>query len=252
MTESLVVDPARLKASGIKLRDQVLPAAPAPISAPGSDSVCAAINVTMPIIESPVVDGLPDVQAALTNTASKIVAAADRYAETDQLLGEHVGTVQFSAAREQQPTDAVTDQPASAPASRRLGAETADKKTDDTPDKKPDKKPSPVVPANPNQAAAMAQAAQPLTQGMQSIMSGVQQFSGGMGNTGASSAKLADDTKKGDTQSPDESPTDSAQLVDATTKDADGAASGKQGSGSAPVQPPTGGRPETAQSETAL
>jgi hypothetical protein len=251
MTESLVVDPARLKASGIKLRDQVLPAAPAAISAPGSDSVSAAINVTMPIIESPVVDGLPDVQAALTNTGSKIVAAADKYAETDQLLGEHVGTVQFSAAREQQPTGAATDQPASGLASRRLGAETGDKKTDDTPDKKPDKKPSPAVPNNPDQAAAMAQAAQPLTQGMQSIMSGMQQFSGGMGNTG-SSAKLADDTKKGDTTSPDESPTDAAQLVDATTKGADGAASGQQGSGSAPVQPPTGGRPETAPSETQL
>jgi hypothetical protein len=248
MTESLVVDPARLKASGIKLRDQVLPAAPAAISAPGSDSVSAAINVTMPIIESPVVDGLSDVQAALTNTGSKIVAAADRYAETDQLLGEHVGTVQFSAAREQPPTGAATDQPASGPASRRLGAETGDKKTDDTPDKKPDKTPSPAIPTNPDQAAAMAQAAQPLTQGMQSIMSGMQQFSGGMGNTG-SSAKLADDTQKGDTTSPDESPTDAAQLVDATTK---GAESGQQGSGSAPVQPPTGGRPVTTPSETQL
>ena len=51
MTDSLVVDPARLKAAGIALRDQVLPASPPPISATGSDSVSAAINETLPIIE---------------------------------------------------------------------------------------------------------------------------------------------------------------------------------------------------------
>ena len=104
MTDSLVVDPARLKAAGIALRDQVLPASPPPISATGSDSVSAAINETLPIIESPVVDGLPDVQTALTNTASKIVTAADMYAETDQLLGEHVGTVEFLARSPSRPS----------------------------------------------------------------------------------------------------------------------------------------------------
>jgi hypothetical protein len=252
MTDSLVVDPARLKAAGVTLRDQVLPTPPAPISAPGPDAVTAAINVTMPIIELPVIDGLPDVQAALTNTGSKIVTAADRYAETDQLLGEHVGTVQFSAAGEQQRTGALTDAPVNATASRLLGAEASDKKSDEAADKKPDKKPHPSVPVNVDQLSAMTQAAQPLTQGMQGIMSGVQQFSSGMGNTGASSAKLADDTKKDGTAIPAESPSDEAQLVDATTTEAAGAAAGQQGSGSASVQPPAGGRPETAPSETAL
>src|ERR1700755_686725 len=110
MTESLVVDPARLKANGIAVRDQILPAAPPPISATGTDSVSAAINVTMPIIESPVAAGLPDAQPALTNTGSKIVPAAEMYAQTDQLLGEHVAKVQLLATAE----PAGTEQPARA------------------------------------------------------------------------------------------------------------------------------------------
>jgi hypothetical protein len=253
MTDALVVDPARLKAAGVTLRDQVLPTPPAPISAPGSDAVSAAINVTMPIIESPVIDGLPDVQAALTNTGSKIVTAADRYAETDQLLGEHVGTVQFSAAGGQQLAGARTDQPVNAAADRLLGAEAAEKNPDEAADKRPDKKPHPPVPVNVDQLSATTQAAQPLTQGMQGIMSGVQQFSSGMGNTGASPAKLADDTKKGDAATiPAESSPGAAQLVDATTTEAAGAAAGQQGSGSVPVSPLTGRRPESAPAETAL
>src|ERR1700753_4026180 len=128
MTESLIVDPARLKAAGAILRDQVLPTAPPPISATGGDPVSAAINVTMPIIESPVIDGLPEVQAALTNTGTKIIAAADRYAETDQLLGENAGAVQCLAADKQQPAGDATEQPATAAAPRQLGAESTDNK----------------------------------------------------------------------------------------------------------------------------
>jgi hypothetical protein len=247
MTESLVVDPARLKAAGVTLRDQVLPVPPPPISATGSDSVSTAINETLPIIESPMVDGLPDAQTALTNTGTKIVTAADMYAETDQLLGEHVGTVQFLAARDQQPTGAATEQPVSATAGQLLGAESADKKSDETADKKAN--PTPAVPTNLNQLSAMTQATQPVTQGLQTVMSSVQQATGGMGNAGAPPAKLADATKNDDTEKPDESTTGDAQLVDATTEDSVGAAAGGQGSGSVPVQPPTDGRPETTQSE---
>lgn len=238
MTEPLVVDPARLKAAGIAVRDQVLPAPPASMSAPGADSVSAALNVTLPIIESPVVKGLPDVQAALANTGSKIVTAADRYAETDQLLGEHVSKVQFLATSE--PT--ITQPPASVSAPTPLSGETTDKKTDAKPDKKTDKTPRPA--SDLSQLSAMTQAAQPLTQGLQSVMSSMQQ-SGGMGNTAAAPAKLADDTKKDDTVKPGESPADETRLVDDTTTEAAGAAPGTPGSGSAPVRPPTGGQPET-------
>jgi hypothetical protein len=238
MTDSLVVDPARLRAAGIALRDQVLPASPPPISATGADSISTAINQTLPIIESPVVEGLPDAQAALTNTGSKVVTAADMYAETDQLLGEHVGTVQFLAARNQQPAGAM--------------AETADKKSEEKIRKKTDTTPSAAVTTNLNQLSAMTQAAQPVTQGLQSVMSSAQQATGGMGNAGAPPAKLADDTKNDDTKKPDESTTGDAQLVEATTADSDGAAAGGQGSGSVPAQPPIDGRPETTQSELEL
>jgi hypothetical protein len=243
MTE-LVVDPARLKAAGVTLRDQVLPVPPPPMPMTGGDSVSAAINVTLPIIESPVVDGLPDVQAALTNTGSKIVTAAQMYTDTDKLLGEHVGAVQFLAAGERQAKDVVADQPVGAQTDRTLGA--ADDKKDD--DKKPTPKPAPKP--SPVDFSQMSQAMQPASQGLQSIMSSMQQSAGSMGNAGAAPAKLADDTTKDGDKKPADAPPDETQLVDATTKNTDGAASGKQASGSAPVQPPTGGRPATTQPET--
>ncbi|SOX56697.1 hypothetical protein MAAFP003_5405 [Mycobacterium ahvazicum] len=244
MTEPLVVDPARLKAAGVAVRDQQLPAAPPPMTAPGTDSVSAAINETLPIIESPVVKGLPEAQAALTNTGSKIVTAADMYAQTDQRLGENVSKVQFLAASE----PGGTDQPASA--STLLGAQTNDKKPDDKDGKKDDKKPRPATPTDLSQFAAMGQAVQPLSQGLQTVMSTAQQAGSGMGS--AAPAKLADDTKKDDTAKPDDAPAGESRLVDATTKDTDGAAAGAAGSGSAPVEAPAAGRPETTQSEIGI
>ncbi|MEM6108288.1 hypothetical protein AAHS21_18935 [Mycobacterium sp. 050272] len=244
MTEPLVVDPARLKAAGVAVRDQQLPAAPPPMTAPGTDSVSAAINETLPIIESPVVKGLPEAQAALTNTGSKIVTAADMYAQTDQRLGENVSKLQFLAASEPGGTDQ------SASASKLLGAQTNDKKADDKDGKKDDKKPRPATPTDLSQFAAMGQAVQPLSQGLQTVMSTTQQAGSGMGS--AAPAKLADDTKKDDTAKPDDVPAGESRLVDATTKDTDGAASGTTGSGSAPVEAPAAGRPGTTQSEIGI
>ncbi|MEE6136243.1 hypothetical protein SKC41_07830 [Mycobacterium sp. 050128] len=204
----------------------------------------AAINETLPIIESPVVKALPEAQAALTNTGSKIVTAADMYAQTDQRLGENVSKVQFLAGSE----PSGTDQPASA--SKLLGAQTNDKKADDKDGKKDDKKPRPATPTDLSQFAAMGQAMQPLSQGLQTVMSTAQQAGSGMGS--ATPAKLADDTKKDDTTKPDDAPAGESRLVDATTKDAEGAASGTPGSGSAPVEAPAAGRPETTQSEIGI
>jgi hypothetical protein len=230
MTESLVVDPARLKKAGSAVRDQKLPSSPPPISASGTDSVSAAINETMPVIEAPVSSGLSEVQRALANTGSKVVTAAEMYAETDQLLGEHVGTVQFRAAGRE---------PADAAAATLLGSQSTDKKPDDTPGKGADKKPSPGAAPNLNQLSAMTQAVQPLSQGLQSVMSSAQQ-AGGMGSTATSPAKLAEDTKKDDTRK-DETSSEEPQLVDDTTPAAAGAAAGAPGSGNAPVQSTAGG-----------
>lgn len=248
MTESLVVDAARLKSAGITVRDQVLPTPPAPISATGADAVSAAINTTMPIIETPVSDGLRDVQAAATNVGAKIVTAADLYAQTDQLHSESVAQVQFLASSADTQTNALADQPVSAKKEQPLGA-AADNKDDKKDDgKKPTPKPQPTPTSiDFSQVSALTQGAQPVTQGMQTLMSRVQQAASGAGTAGASSpAKLADDTKKGGPDGPD----DKAQLVDATTKDAEGAAAGGKASGGAPVQ--SVGRSETPRSETQL
>ena len=76
MAEPLAVDPSRLKDAGTDLRGQVFPVPPPSIVAPGTDPVSAAINETLPILESPVIDGLRDAKAALTYTASNIDTAA--------------------------------------------------------------------------------------------------------------------------------------------------------------------------------
>lgn len=96
MPERLVVDPVHLELAGATLQAQVLPQPPPPIAAAGADAVSGAINVTMPVIEAPIVEGLPAAQAGITATGSKIAAAARMYAETDQSLGEKLGHAQFT------------------------------------------------------------------------------------------------------------------------------------------------------------
>lgn len=61
MAEPLAVDPTGLSAAAAKLAGLVFPQPPAPIAVSGTDSVVAAINETMPSIESLVSDGLPGV-----------------------------------------------------------------------------------------------------------------------------------------------------------------------------------------------
>ncbi|WP_142274666.1 hypothetical protein [Mycobacterium scrofulaceum] len=238
MTEPLAVDAARLKAAGATLQALALPAPPPPMRAPGADAVSSAINATMPVIESPVVTGLPAVEKALTRTGSSIVAAAAMYAEADQALGEHVGGAPMSAAA-QQPTG-------SAATGRLLGA-TAKPKDDDggkTP-ARPDKsaRPPAQAPATLGQLGAMGQAMGPVTQGMQTMMSTVQQAAGGLGGAGATPARLADDTT--------DMPGDATRLVDDTTQpDGAGAAAGDGSPGSASVRPPTARPAGAAAAET--
>lgn len=87
MAEPLAVDPTGLSAAAAKLAGLVFPQPPAPIAVSGTDSVVAAINETMPSIESLVSDGLPGVKAALTRTASNMNAAAERLCEDRSVTG---------------------------------------------------------------------------------------------------------------------------------------------------------------------
>lgn len=90
MAEPLTVDSARLKVAGSKLAGISLPVSPPLVAiADGTDSVSKAVNELMPLMEAPVTDSLPTMNAALSQTGTSIALAADRYAETDQLLGEN-------------------------------------------------------------------------------------------------------------------------------------------------------------------
>jgi len=243
MTEPLLVDPSRLATAGNTLQSLTFPTPPPPLSAPGADAVSAAINVTLPIIESPVIEGLPAVDAAVKRTGSSIVTAAELYVETDQALGEHVGNVQLLSA--------ANGTTVGVAAAQSVGA-AADEANDDEKPSTPEPEPEPdkTIPSFDNinsslgQLSGLTQALNPVTQQLQSIMSSVQQAAG---NSGATSAQLADDI--GDAE---QSPTDEAQLVDKEAA-AEGAAPADQELERAPVTPSTtASRPESAHSQIQL
>ncbi|WP_322858118.1 hypothetical protein U8D42_22990 [Mycobacterium europaeum] len=246
MTEPLVVDSSRLKAAGATLQTLVFPSAPPPIFAPGVDAVSAAINETLPVIESPVIKGLPAVESAVTRTGSSIVSAAGMYAETDQALGEHVGGARFLAAAQTPATGQPTGQLLRATADESKDKD--GKAPEPEPKPQPDKKGQPADIAAPvAQLSGMGQALGPVTQGMQTIMSSVQQATGSMGGAGAAPAQLADDTTKNDQLADGQT-----QLVDEMKSEGDqspgsGATPGDRGSGTAPVRPTTAHRPEPSE-----
>jgi hypothetical protein len=97
MVDPLIVDTSRLEAAGDTLRSLALPPSPAGVTVAGTDAMSAAINATMPVVESPVVEGLPAAQAALQSTATKMISAATTYANVDQSLGEQLANQQFLA-----------------------------------------------------------------------------------------------------------------------------------------------------------
>lgn len=251
MIEPLVVDPARLKAAGTTLQALVFPAAPPPILMSGTDAVSAAINETLPEIESPVIKGLPAVESAVTRTGSSIVSAAGMYAETDQALGEHVGGTRFFASAQTPPVGPPSGQLLGATADQPKDKD--DKAPNPEPKPQPDKKGQPADIAAPmSQLSGLGQALGPVTQGMQTMMSSVQQATGSMGGAGSAPTQLADDTAK-----TDQSADSQTQLVDETRPEGDqppgnGAAASDRASGSAPVRPTTPHRPEPAPSEVGL
>lgn len=247
MIEPLVVDPSRLKDAGTILQGLVFPVPPSPIAATGTDSISAAINETLPIIESPVIEGLPAVKAAVTRTGSSITAGADMYAETDQTLGQYLSEVQLFGGAP--PADGGLDDG--------FVAKAGDTKDDEN---KPKPKPSPTPdPAKIGQATGgIAQGVQGVQQGVQGLMQSVQGAMGSMPAGGAKGAELASDTKPDSDIKREQSLAEDSQLVDDTKKVddtknvdedeptlAEGAAPADQRSEGVPIQQPT---PETAPS----
>jgi hypothetical protein len=262
MTEPLLVDSSRLETAGTKLQGLVFPAPPAPIVAAGTDSVSAAINETLPIIESPAIDGLRDAKAALTKTGSKIAVAAGMYAETDQRLGEHLNRVQFLAA-DQRRAVAKSDQLAGAKADQPAGGGTAGQAVDAESPSTPQPATQldqlvpqlgQVAPQVSQMVGAVSPLAQNVSQVSQSISQSVQGATGSMSG-GGMPAQLAGDSAK-----TEQSPADQAELVGETKADkdqqpealAEGGAPGDQTSEGVPAESLTPGRPETTPSAVEL
>ncbi|BBX99056.1 hypothetical protein [Mycobacterium lacus] len=246
MAEPLAVDPARLIAAGSKLAELVLPTAPPPIAATGSDSVSAAINETMPGIESLVSDGLPGVTAALKRTATAMSTAADIYTKADQSLGESLRQYEFVS--DGQAVAAGGTEGVTGAAAQLLGAPAgAASQIGQAVSAQADALAPRVVATVPQvvqlapQATQMAQQASPIAQTIsQSAQQGASSASqGGV----AAPAQLASDAK----------PAGQAQLVDETKKDdtegdeqaegatRDEAAAGEATLVSAPIQGATRG-----------
>lgn len=251
MAEPLAVDPARLIAAGSKLAELVFPTLPAPIAATGSDPLSAAINETMPGIESLVSDGLPGVSAALKRTATSMSTAADIYSKADQSLGDALTQYQFDSDGQQREASGVAGAAASltgqsaqslgAPAAQLLGAPAGAVSQLGQAVSAQAEALSPRVAATvpqvvqlAPQAGQMAQQASPIAQTIS--QSAQQAGSQGSQGAGASPAQLATDTK----------PEQQGQLVDDTKKDEDkddedGAAAGAATLVSAPVHAAPGG-----------
>ena len=118
-----------------------------------------AINETLPVIESPVCDGLPVAQTALAKTSRNLLAASYRYADTDQQLGKPLAAKEFATSQRATPQPVAStlratspdDQPVSAAHEEPLAAAAQDKVP--TPDVPTDA----VVPQIPGGATDMGQ-----------------------------------------------------------------------------------------------
>ncbi len=206
MAEPLAVDPARLIAAGDKLTELVFPKAPPPIAATGSDSVSAAINETMPGIESLVSDGLPGVTAALKRTATSMSTAADIYTKADQSLGETLKQYQFDsdgqalAAGAMGGVSGAAAQLLGAPATQMLGAPAgvAAQASQAVGERVSALQPrvAATVPQLVQLAPQAAQMGQQMSPIAQTISQSAQQ--GGSQGAGAAPAQLVDETKKDD------------------------------------------------------
>ncbi len=265
MAEPLAVDPSRLIAAASKLTELVFPVPPAPIAATGADAVSAAINETMPGIESLVSDGMPGVTASLKRTATSMGNAADLYTKADQSLSQAMsqfglgGNVESLGANAMGAVTALSGgvlggagaQMLGAPAAAAqgllggagagaagavanagaaLGAQASAM--------------SPQIAATVPQLIQLAPMAQQMAPMGQQVGQSVQQAAS-QGSQGGGGAQLASDTKPADEDKKDDEDKDEAELNDGATG---GAAAGQATLVSAPVQESagaSGGTPAT-------
>lgn len=153
MTQPLIVDTLRLKRAGAALQALAVPDPPVPIAVAGTDPVSVAINESLPVIESPVSDGLPVAQSALAKTAANLLEAAYRYADTDQQLGRPLHQQEFATTR-----GVAQSSPATSQSDRRASMAKSELKETPAADQKPHPAvPSDVLPQAPGNAAELGQ-----------------------------------------------------------------------------------------------
>ena len=93
MTRPLSIDLELVREGGFGLLDQAgnLPLAPPPFTPPGgTDPLSTAITGEVPVAEGPILAEMPTVKAGATDTATKVVSAADTYERTDEMLGRRI------------------------------------------------------------------------------------------------------------------------------------------------------------------
>lgn len=246
MAEPLAVDPARLIAAGSKLADLAFPTAPAPITATGTDSVSAAINETMPGIESLVSDGLPGVTAALKRTATSMSTAADIYTKADQSLGEALKQYGFESAGQTLGASAAgglaanAAQALGAPAAQLLGApggvasQVGQAVSQQVAELSP--RVAATVPQVVQLAPQAAQMGQQMSPMVQTISQSAQQAGQQGSQGGAAPAELVSDTKPADEEQQDD---EDEALAEGEARVEAAAASGEM-LGSVPLAGPAG------------
>jgi len=93
MTRPLSIDLELVREGGLGLLDQAgnLPLAPPPFTPPGgTDPLSTAITGEVPLAEGRILAEMPTVKAGATDTATKVVSAADTYERTDEMLGRRI------------------------------------------------------------------------------------------------------------------------------------------------------------------
>ena len=98
--EPLFIDTDVVRLGGNELLTGVgdLTAPPAFTPPTGSDPLSVRIIAEVPFAEGPIVLELPVIKADATKTATNVVAAADRYEEADQMLGQRIEQAQLHGA----------------------------------------------------------------------------------------------------------------------------------------------------------
>src|SRR5918998_451633 len=98
--EPLSIDPDAVRQGGNEMLAGVegLELPPAFTPPTGSDPLSMRVTIEVPGVEQPIVVELPGIKTDAKKTAEKIVDAAGRYEQMDQMLGQRIEQAQLPAA----------------------------------------------------------------------------------------------------------------------------------------------------------